>query len=138
MIEWTTIAIAVAGSISIGELISLFTVKEHKKGMKIENEQKEDDRWEKLADQQADQINQLNEQITSLNDRLEKKDVRIIELEDRCADLRNKLDEANTNLAKASLLKCNRLNCTNRRPPLGYTELSADEIIAERNAGNIE
>ena len=131
MIEWTTIAIAVAGSISIGEIINLFTVREHKKGMKIENKQKEDDRWEKLADQQADQINNMNE-------RLEKKDARIIELEDRCADLRTKLDEANTNLAKITLLKCNRLNCTNRRPPLGYTELSPEEIIAERNAGNLE
>ena len=131
MIEWTTIVIAIAGSISIGEIINLFTIKEHKKGMKIENKEKEDNRWEKLADQQADQI-------TSLNDRMEKKDARIIELEDRCADLRNKLDEANTNLAKATLLKCNRLNCTNRRPPLGYTELSTDEMIDERNAGNIE
>ena len=131
MIEWTTIVIAIAGSISIGEIINLFTIKEHKKGMKIENKEKEDSRWEKLADQQAEQISQLNE-------RMEKKDARIIELEDRCADLRNKLDEANTNLAKATLLKCNRLNCTDRRPPLGYTELSTDEMIAERNAGNIE
>ena len=131
MIEWTTIVIAIAGSISIGEIINLFTIKEHKKGMKIENKEKEDSRWEKLADQQAEQISQLNE-------RMEKKDARIIELEDRCADLRNKLDEANTNLAKATLLKCNRLNCTDRRPPLGYTELSTDEMIIERNAGNIE
>jgi hypothetical protein len=44
MIEWSTIVIAIAGSISIGEIISLFTVKEHKKGMKIENQQKEDER----------------------------------------------------------------------------------------------
>lgn len=131
MIEWTTIVIAIAGSISIGEIINLFTIKEHKKGMKIENKEKEDSRWEKLADQQAEQISQLNE-------RMEKKDARIIELEDRCADLRNKLDEANTNLAKATLLKCNRLNCTDRRPPLGYAELSTDEIMAERNAGNLE
>ena len=131
MIEWTTIVIAIAGSISIGEIINLFTIREHKKGMKIENKEKEDNRWEKLADQQAEQIVQLNE-------RMEKKDARIIELEDRCADLRNKLDEANTNLAKATLLKCNRLNCTDRRPPLGYTELSPDEVIVERNAGNIE
>ena len=131
MIEWTTIVIAVAGSISIGEIINLFTIREHKKGMKIENKEKEDNRWEKLADQQADQINNMNE-------RLEKKDARIIELEDRCADLRNKLDEANTALAKATLLKCNRLNCTDRRPPLGYTDLSPEEMIAERNAGNVE
>lgn len=125
MIEWSTIVIAVAGSISIGELINLFTVREHKKGMKIENKQKEDERWEKL-------LNEFQEQNNVLNDRLEKKDARIIELEDRCADLRNKLDDANTNLAKATLLKCTRLSCDKRKPPLGYTELSPEEIMAEK------
>lgn len=125
MIEWSTIVIAVAGSISIGELINLFTVREHKKGMKIENKQKEDDRWEKL-------LNEFQEQNNALNERLEKKDARIIELEDRCADLRNKLDDANTNLAKATLLKCTRLSCDRRKPPLGYTELSPEEIMAEK------
>lgn len=138
MIEWTTIAIAVAGSISIGEIINLFTVREHKKGLNIENKQKEDDRWEHLVDQLQDQIEKLQNQITTLNERLEKKEERNIELSDKNAELRNKLDETNTALAKATLLKCNRLNCTDRRPPLGYMELSPEEMIAERNAGNIE
>ena len=133
MIEWTTIAIAVAGSISIGEIINLFTVKEHKKGLTIENKQKEDERWEHLVDQLQDQIEKLQNQIMTLNDRQDKKDERIIELEDRCADLRNKLDDANTNLAKATLLKCTRLNCDRRKPPLGYTELSPEEMVAQNN-----
>lgn len=131
MIEWSTIVIAIAGSISIGEIINLFTIREHKKGMKIENKEKEDNRWEKLADQQADQISQLNETV-------QKKDARIIELEDRCTALREQLDEANTNLAKSTLLRCSCLNCTSRRPPFGYTELSPEEIVAEKKAGNIE
>jgi len=73
-----------------------------------------------------------------LHERLEKKDERIIELEDRSAELRAKLDETNTALAKASLLKCNRLNCDKRRPPLGYTELSPAELIAEGYTDKIE
>ena len=73
-----------------------------------------------------------------LHERLEKKDERIFELEDRGADLRMKLDEANTNLAKAMLLKCSRLNCSNRRPPLGYTELTPEEIVEEKRLGAIE
>ena len=44
MIEWGTIGLAILGSVSIGELISLFTLREHKKGMKIDNKQKEDER----------------------------------------------------------------------------------------------
>ena len=124
MIEWTTILIAVAGSISIGEIINLFTVREQKKSMNLDNKQKEDDRYLKLIDE-------LQDQNTMLHERLEKKDERIIELEDRCAELRAKLDETNTNLAKASLLKCTRLSCGNRKPPLGYTELSPAELMAE-------
>ena len=118
MIEWTTIAIAIAGSISIGEIISLFTVKEHKKGMKIENKQKEDERWEKLADQLQDQVEKLQNQIAILNDRLEAKDGRIIELEDRCASLQGKLDTSRTQCSIATMLRCNKISCTDRVPPI--------------------
>lgn len=118
MIEWGTIALAVVGSVSIGELISLFTLREQKKGMKIDNKQKEDERWEKLADQQSEQINQLNEQIASLNDRVEKKDARIIELEDRCASLQEKLDTSRTQCSIATMLRCNKISCSDRVPPI--------------------
>ena len=118
MIEWTTIAIAVAGSISIGEIINLFTVKEHKKGMKIENKQKEDERWEKLADQLQDQVEKLQNQIEALNERLEAKDNRIIELEDRCASLQEKLDTSRTQCSIATMLRCNKISCTDRVPPI--------------------
>jgi len=118
MIEWGTIALAVVGSVSVGELINLFTVREQKKGMKIDNKQKEDNRWETLADQQSDQITQLNEQITSLNDRLEKKDARIIELEDRCATLQEKLDTSRTQCSIATMLRCNKISCSDRVPPI--------------------
>lgn len=138
MIEWGTIALAVVGSVSIGELISLFTVREQRKGMKIDNKQKEDERWQRLLDEVQEQNSKLQEQNSMLHERLEKKDERIIELEDRSADLRAKLDETNTALAKASLLKCNRLNCDKRRPPLGYTELSPAELIAEGYVDKIE
>lgn len=132
MIEWGTIAVALVGSLSISEVIHLFTLRETKKGMRIENKQKEDDRWEHLVDQLQDQVEKLQSQITVLSERLEKKDERVIELSERNAELRNKLDEVNTNLAKATLLKCTRLSCDKRKPPLGYTELSPEEIMAEK------
>ena len=107
MIEWGTIALAVVGSVSVGELINLFTVREQKKGMKIDNKQKEDNRWETLLNEVQEQNSKLQEQNAMLHDRLEKKDERIFELEDRAADIRTKLDDANTALAKASLLFLN-------------------------------
>lgn len=66
-----------------------------------------------------------------LNERIDKKDARITELEDRCVILRQQLDEKNTALAKATLLRCTRLACDRRKPPLGYSELSPAELLEE-------
>lgn len=118
MIEWTSILIAVIGSVGINEIISLFTVKEQKKSMKIDNEQKEDSRWERLADQLQDQIEKQQNQIEALNVRLENKDARIIELEDRSTMLQEKLDSARTQCSIATMLRCNKLSCESRVPPI--------------------
>ena len=131
MIEWGTIVVAIAGSISISEIINLFTLREHKKGMKIDNKQKEDERWEKLADQQAEQITQLNEQIANLNDRLEKKDVRIIELEDRCSVLQEKLDQTRTKCSVGELLRCVKVSCIDREPKLGTRQLDVEQMMED-------
>ena len=131
MIEWGTIALAIVGSVSVGELISLFTVREQKKGMRIDNKQKEDERWEKLSDQQSDQITQLNEQIASLNDRLEKKDVQMIELQDRETSLRQTLDATRTKCAVSELLKCVNVSCPNREPKLGTRQVDVETIMEE-------
>ena len=106
-------------------IISLLTLRETKRGMQIDNKQKESDNYIKL-------INELQDQVEKLNERVDKKDARITELEDCNADLRSKLDEKNTALAKATLLRCTRLACESRRPPLGYSELSPEEIMAVR------
>ena len=132
MIDITTIIVAIGGAIiSAGGITSLVTMREKKKEKQLENKEKEEDvqaksadRWEKLADQ-------LQDQIESLNERIDKKDARITELEDVNADLRHKLDEANTAAVKAALLRCNRLSCERRSPPLGYAELTPEEMLIE-------
>lgn len=107
-------------------IISLLTLRETKRGMQIDNKQKESDNYIKL-------INELQEQIDKLNERIDKKDERITELEDIDANLRQELDNANTALAKATLLRCTRIACESRRPPLGYSELSPEELIAVKS-----
>lgn len=120
----TSILIAIIGALAGGGLVSLLTIRETRKSMKIDNKAKEDDRWSKLADE-------LQDQNETLNERIDKKDARIIELEDRNAILRQQLDEKNTALAKATLLRCTRLACDRRKPPLGYSELSPAELMEE-------
>lgn len=123
--DWISIILALISALAGGGLIGLLTIRETKKSMKIENAVKEDDRWSKLADE-------LQDENAKLNDRLEKKDARITELEDTVSDLRTKLDDAKTAAVKASLLRCNRLNCERRSPPLGYTELTPEELEIEK------
>ena len=123
--DWTSIIVAIVSSLSVSGLISLLTIRETKKGLKIENKDKESDVYIKL-------INELQDQIEKQNERLDKKDNLIQEKDDTIADLRARLDSASTALAKATLLKCSKLNCVDRIPPLGYAELSPEELIAQR------
>ena len=99
--------------------------------MKIENGAKEDSRWTTL-------VEQLRAQIEKTSERLEKKDARITELEDTNDMLRQQLDETRTELVKAKMMRCSRLNCTNRKPPFGYSELTPDELLEEKNRLNLE
>jgi predicted nuclease with TOPRIM domain len=86
--------------------------------LKIDNKQKEDERWEKLVNELQEQNNKLQEQNTMLHERLEKKDARIIELEDRSTALQGKLDTSRTQCSIATMLRCNKISCTDRVPPI--------------------
>jgi len=129
--DWASIIIAVVGALAGGGLISLLTIRETRKSMKIENGAKEDRRWTTL-------VEQLRVQIEKTSERLEKKDARITELEDTNAVLRHELDDTRTALVKATLLRCSKIACVDRKPPLGYSELTTDELIAEKKRLNLE
>ena len=125
--NWISILVALIGALAGGGLISLLTLRETKKSLKIDNQTKEDSRWSNL-------VKELQIQNEKLNERVERKDARITELEDTNAALRQKLDETSTALAKATLLRCSKLGCTSRIPPLGYSELTPDELMIEKRS----
>lgn len=129
--DWVSIITAIIGALAGGGLISLLTIRETKKGLKLDNAEKEDSRWSKL-------VNELQDQIEKLNERCERKDSRITELEDTNALLRQRLDETNTALAKATLMRCSKLGCKSRIPPFGYSELTPEELMLEKNAEQAE
>lgn len=129
--DWVSIIIAIIGALAGGGLISLLTIRETKKSMKLDNAEKEDNRWEKLA-------NELQDQNEKLNDRLDKKDALIQEKDDIISDLRSKLDETRSELVKAKMMRCSRLACPDRKPPFGYAELTPDELLEEKKRLNIE
>lgn len=120
----TSILIAIIGALAGGGLVSLLTIRETKKSMKIDNKAKEDDRWSKLADE-------LKDQNETLNERIDKKDARIIELEDRNATLREQLDKSRSKCIAAELIKCVKLECTDRVPKIGTKYLDVDQIVKQ-------
>ena len=129
--DWVTLVTALIASLSGGGLISLLTIRETRKKLNVENKEKEGEVYVKLIDGLQDQIEKQNE-------RLDKKDAIIQEKDDIIADLRHRLDEANSALIKATLLKCSKLACPDRRPPLGFTELTPEEMLVERKRLSIE
>lgn len=129
--DWASIIIAIIGALAGGGLISLLTIRETKKGLKIDNAEKEDNRWEKLA-------NELQDQNEKLNERLDKKDALLQEKDDVISDLRSKLDETRTALVQTKMMRCSRLSCQDRKPPFGYSELTPDELLEEKQRLNIE
>ncbi len=129
--DWVTLVTALIASLSGGGLISLLTIRETRKKLNVENKEKEGEVYVKLIDELQDQIEKQNE-------RLDKKDAIIQEKDDIIADLRHRLDEANSALIKATLLKCSKLACPDRRPPLGFTELTPEEMLVERKRLSIE
>lgn len=120
--DWTTIITSIISALAGGGLISLLTLRETKKSLKIDNKAKEDDRWSKLADE-------LQDENVKLNDRLEKKDSRVTELEDTVSDLRTKLDSTRTKCAIAELLRCETVSCPSRVPPLGVRNMDIEKIV---------
>ena len=58
--DWITLIVSVLSVIFGGGLISLLTIREQRKGMKLDNKEKEDNRWERLVDQLSDQVESLN------------------------------------------------------------------------------
>lgn len=122
--EFTSIIIAIIGALAGGGLVSLLTIHETRKGLKIDNKGKEQDQFIKLVDE-------LQDQNEKLNDRLEQKDSRILELEDANAFLHTKLDEVSTDRAICKILRCDTISCPNRVPPLGFKEMSVEEAITK-------
>jgi predicted nuclease with TOPRIM domain len=120
--DWTTIITSIISALAGGGLISLLTLRETKKSLKIDNKAKEDDRWSKLADE-------LQDENVKLNDRLEKKDSRVTELEDTVSDLRTKLDSTRTKCAIAEILRCETVSCPSRVPPLGVRNMDIEKIV---------
>ena len=120
--DWTNIIIAVISALGGGGLAVLFTRKETKEGMSLDNMQKVLDATDRIIEEREERCKELK------ND-LDKKDAKIDELHKMNATLRHRLDDANTKAAVADVMRCDITKCTNRRPPFGSNHRVAEDFI---------
>lgn len=107
--NWTQIIITL---ITSGAFIGLFTIRERKTELMLNNASKLNDGWMQLA-------NERQEMLKEKDKKLDEKDEKIDEQYRISSSLRHKLDDANTRAAVAELMICDKVGCGDRNPPLG-------------------
>lgn len=133
--EWYDIATAASGFVLGGGLTALVTLRDRKSGAVLDNlkeliesNDRTNKEWEEIA---ADRTARAAE----LKADLDRKDGKIDELFRTVSELKDRLDERNRAVSRLKILKCERIECTRRKPPVGvFRELDEDtRRIQEEN-----
>ena len=111
--DWTQIITTlITILVPTGGFLGVFTIREKKTALMLENASKLNDGWTALA-------NERQETIKDKEKKIEEKDAKIDELYRICSSLRHLLDDANTARAVAEVLLCDKASCLDRNPPFG-------------------
>ena len=132
--DWTTIIVAVISAFGGGGLAFLFTRKETKEGMTLDNMQKVIDAKDRIIEEREARCKELKADLAKKDETIAQKEQYITDLHKDNSTLYDKLDKANSRAAVNKLLKCQEIGCAHRRPPLG--EGAADTFRQIRN-GNL-
>lgn len=140
--EWLPIIVSgVVSLLSVGGLGWIITAKEDKKAKQLDNKKKEEeieeDRkdeiisdWKDIAEERRRRCEELKESLDDIQARSRKKDEII-------SELRSRIDSLNTACAVSELLKCERLECPNRIPPVGSSVMSTSKALSSFVADSV-
>ena len=113
--DWTQIITTVLTLlIPTGGIMAIFTAREKKTEMALNNMNKINEQWAAFSSKEEERRKELKADI-------DKKDNKIDELHREISRLRNELDNERTERAKADLLKCIRIKCVDRHPPFAQS-----------------
>ena len=111
--DWTQIVITILSLlIPTGGIVAIFTAREKKTEMALNNMNKINEQWEAFSSKEEERRKELKEDI-------DRKDNKIDEQYREISRLRNELDNERTERAKAEMMKCIRIMCVERHPPFG-------------------
>ena len=118
--DWTQIITTVLTLlIPTGGIMAIFTAREKKTEMALNNMNKINEQWAAFSSKEEERRKELKADI-------DKKDDKIDELHREISRLRNELDNERTERAKADLMKCIRIKCVDRHPPFAQSSNTRD------------
>lgn len=111
--DWSNVLIAlITALVPTGGIVALFTAREKKTELMLENASKVIGQWEQYAAKEEERRSELQKD-------LDKRDDTIAELRKEISELSRELDYQHTQVAVANLLRCKTTGCPNRVPPFG-------------------
>jgi uncharacterized protein HemX len=131
-ITWATLLVNfLIALLSAGGVGWIITAKEDKKQKQLENKAKE----QEIEEHQKDEVikdwkdiaEERRKRCEELKSECDKKDEKIIEKDNTISELRSKLDARNTYCAVSEMLRCEKVACTDRKPPYGMKEIKLDD-----------
>lgn len=126
--EWTTIIVSIISALAGGGLLSLLTIRETKKSKKLANTEKElelEDKkkdevindWRELEEQRKKNLEECQTRAYTLQKKLDEREIII-------SELRKRLDDVNSENVALNLIRCSKIQCSDRIPPFGFKEIS--------------
>lgn len=116
--DWTTI---ITTFLSSGVFLGLFLITERKTSAAMKNTQSQSAEWQKLYEEEKEDNDKKDAKIAELlHDRdalRDERDAAIAE-KSRCLILSAKMD----------VLRCDRLQCVDRKPPLDFSKITSLEM----------
>lgn len=135
--DWVTLISTIAGTLLTGGgLVTLVTLRDRKSGAVLENlssmvESSRDSNaeWREIAAERERRAAELKAD-------LDRKDAKIDRMYEEIAALRDRADRLGSEVAVLNVMRCVRLECTERRPPFGSGAVDEEEDVRRAVMGD--
>ena len=128
--DWTSIVMTL---ITSGAFTAIYLLGDRKTSSVLENVSKTIDQWQELVDEMKKEISELREEFRKKTEdyeaRLVTKDNKIDSLYKEMSVLRDRNDKLSSNVARLTVVRCWKITCGERQPPMG-TKVQANEDIS--------
>lgn len=128
--DWTSIVMTL---ITSGAFTTIYLLGDRKTSSVLENVSKTIDQWQELVEEMKGEISALREEFRKKTEdyeaRLATKDNKIDSLYKEMSVLRDRNDKLSSNVARLTVVRCWKITCGIRQPPMG-TKVTASEDIS--------